>query len=224
MNLVKNHVIKFVISGLILSFSSFALAQNDDVLQNRIENKIITPRPVGEAYIRYRPNPKDKANKFYVGKKIVELAIPVTNEKVMVDKERIFNVSSKEINALLVVLDGNNGQKTKKTPVINHIKCSIPFKNIKKKGMQFRSRLRKDKKMLIIVVHDDIVGKKEITNYCYLKYIKDKVDQYRDYKDVSQNWELNLYKFSCGDETLDLREDKRLKPREDDGDVIGGNE
>ena len=90
--------------------------------------------------------------------------------------------------------------------------------------MQFRSRLRKDKKMLIIVVHDDIVGKKEITNYCYLKYIKDKVDQYRDYKDVSQNWELNLYKFSCGDETLDLREDKRPKPREDDGDVIGGNE
>jgi len=215
-------ILKFFVIILLLSFANHTVAQDMEFEQTIIGKKEVNPRILGdEDYIRHKPNPKDTVkNKFYADKKFLKLAIPITDIDLYADEKRIFNVSSRNINALLVVIDGNNGKETPLTPVINHIECRIPFKSIKKKGLQFRSRLKRDDKMLIIVVHDDIVGKKEFTKYCYLKYIKDKVSNYKDYDDVRKNWYLDLKSYSCGDELNGLIDDK---PKEDDGDVIGGN-
>lgn len=157
------------------------------------------------SYTKFKLKGKDRANnEFTTEKKKIKLLIPIpeTNLKV----KRVHNISSLKKNAILVVLDGNNGKETGST-VKKLIRCNIPFGKIKGKRMN-RKSLEEHGKLLVYILHDDNVDR------CLVKTFRRCVEN------------QSSYEFSkCGlrDACFDGPRGLAPPPREQDGDVIGGN-
>jgi len=163
----------------------FPAPENGNIVQESILIKDIKNR--SEKLERYKAY-----GSFNTKNNTIKVNIPITENKLRIVNYE--NISSDDINALLIVLDGNSGKDTPFNSITKIIKKQF---NIKKLGLN-TVELKKDGKLIIIVLHDD--------NFNYLHTIKYKkcINRLSDYDGG----------YCTG---ID-----KSKPNEDGGDIIPG--
>lgn len=201
----KNQKMKAVKLLLILTVSLTFSCQRT----NQIKEELIivgspnqkSPDPGDE---RHRPDGSDKANNYFDLKEMtLNLKIPLTNNNLRMNRDYIVNISSKNYSAVFINLGGNHGFPTDTLPIRGYLRCKIPFERIKGKPLD-TTKLRRDGKLIVYVIHDDNPS-------CLLPYFKNCVQHLSDYIWIGCDIE-GVCKF------------KDEEPKEQNGDVIGGNQ
>ncbi len=172
-------------------------------------------------YTRHKPNKYDETNNiFSTREEYIKLLIPITTKDNRFKIDRVFNISrspfgGRHINGILVVLDGIDGDSTDLSPVKKFIKAKIQFSQIQGKALK-KGKLSRDTKLVVWVVHDNEIGKSDNEGQCQLKtmrkYFKTHAKSYKFKVPKSIKYKCNTF------DILDI-----LEPKEQDGDVIGGN-
>lgn len=159
---------------------------------------------------RYRLKSKN-GNMLSKKRKKMIFSIPVTENDM--SYEECHNISSKEtgLNAILIRIKGSCNL-TPKEPVVDSIKGKI---NLKKKNFDIK-RLKEDPLMLVCIYNNcDKLSSAEI------EYFKCLVSSYDDYPEATIAIRGEV---SCGGyNPNEIKDGSEKKPREQDGDVIGGN-
>ena len=122
-----------------------------------IDNELFpNPDDYGEQnYSKYEGDKNTNGGLFKVkgrldfNNKTIIANIPVGGEKMKIKK--YVNLSTDTINAILVVLKGNNGKSTRNLPITKNLDWKI---KISSTGLN-EEKLRKHGKLMIYVLHDD---------------------------------------------------------------------
>lgn len=95
-------------------------------------------------------NPNNKFNSFNCKKGFLYLKIPVTNEYMTIVD--IIDVSTKKINAFIVLIDGNEGDSTEGQYLTHFIESKATISKI----TDYKNYIKSEKdKIKVIVVHDN---------------------------------------------------------------------
>ena len=165
---------------------------------NRIKNN--SDGPVNN---RHTLNDWKSNNVFSIDDNTINMRIPVTTNNMEVIG--VTNVSSSNLNAIIVHLDGNNGGATIGIKATHIIEVEFPLKKIFLKT----TKLEADKKIIVKVLHDNDVATVNQMTQCLKKCIEQDMSNYSEYnKDCM-----------CNEKIL-----KDEQPKEVDGSILkGGN-
>ncbi len=147
---------------------------------------------------------KEEGNFINLDKEEVSLNIPVTETGMTY--QQVERISSEDINAILVRIQGGPNN-TPDDPVIDYISENLSFKeiNIEKR------RFERDPYLLVVIFNN----MEELTTDD-IECFKQEVEDSRHYSEAE---EKVRYKKRCQKIGIDP-----FQPREQDGDVIGGNQ
>lgn len=141
------------------------------------------------------------ANRFNVKENTIYVKIPVTEEKLNIKK--VVDVSSDSLNAIVIVLDGNDGEETEDLPIIGFKVCKLKINKIK--GLD-KELLKKHGKLKVFVFHDD-------------KFDKDKLK--KEFENcIKKSTKYDESKCTLSRSMID--QNPGLAPREQEGDIIPG--
>ncbi|MFD1064040.1 hypothetical protein ACFQ1Q_12355 [Winogradskyella litorisediminis] len=132
---------------------------------------------------------------FSVQNKSINIFIPVTDENLKI--KSFTNISSSNVNAILIRVSNNSDAETKKTPITHVIEAKFKFDDFNISS----ARLNQDKKLKVMVLNENTRDISTQTTY-YKKCIES-VNRYE--------------KLDCRLPTI-----KPFKPNEDGGDIITG--
>jgi hypothetical protein len=183
--------LKFILLFLLCSFSFSCIPykpekQETISIDDPEERRRITD-------LRYSLDNK-KENYFNVKNDKIFVYIPITENKLYI--EQVVNVSSNNLNSIVIVLNGNQGDKTNGKPITGYIKSEILISKIK--GLDIK-KLEKHDSLKVFIIHDDAFKKDDLKKY-FIECVKNDGTIYTD----------NICKGIP------------KKPREQEGDIITG--
>ena len=146
---------------------------------------------------------KIEGNFFDLSERKIELNIPVTIPNM--DFKEAANISSDDLNAILVRIQGRDRNCTPNVPSVHSISQTLFFDDYN----IIDQRLENDPLLAVIIFNNDTPFEVD------LPYFEEVV---KNSSDVSEL--INEIR----DDNLCNKKDKPFQPREQDGDVIGGNQ
>lgn len=127
----------------------------------------------------------------------IDVFVPVTENKLKIIN--YVNISTNNTNAILIILDGNNGNRTNGNIITKVIKKQF---KISKMGLN-DSLLKAHKKIKIFILHDDNFNIGHVIGYKKCITINPGYDKNQMDKCLMVNWKIGI-----------------LRPDEDGGDII----